>query len=415
MAGTAHAVAPPRIAVYTHDTFGMGHVRRCLNIIDQLAARRPDAAIMLVTGSPALDAFGARPANVDIVKLPTIAPTGDAPDRPPHLPIGAKDLIRIRRKTIRELLSAFAPDVFLVDNFALGARKELAPTLEMLAARPTRSMLGLRDIVDAPETIRMRWPRDGIIDALQRLYDDILVFGHQGVFDVAEAYDLAPVIAAKIRYCGYVARAAAPATDAALSALGIAAPYQLVTVGGGGDGLPLLRAFLEGRGAGRDMPALVVTGPLMGAGPRAEVEKLASAAQGVKLVEFLPDLPAFMARAEVVVAMGGYNTVAELMRSRRRAVLAPRNWRYGQHAKGAAAGLELEQAIRAEKLAEAGLAVVVPPEALTPEGLARAIDAALAAPRPEHSGLGFDGAEQAAEHIIAALEEMKGERHAKGA
>ena len=34
-----------RIAIYTHDTFGLGHVRRCTQITHALARAAPDATV----------------------------------------------------------------------------------------------------------------------------------------------------------------------------------------------------------------------------------------------------------------------------------------------------------------------------------------------------------------------------------
>ena len=393
-----------RIAVYTHDTFGLGHMRRCLNIIEELARSRPDAAVLLITGSPAVGKLGRLPGNVDVVKLPTIAPTGETVDKPSHLPLPTRDLIDLRRDLIGAVLERFAPDVFLVDNFALGARKELGPVLEKLAARSTRTILGLRDIVDAPDVIRARWPRDGVIDALEHLYDDILVFGEKEVFDPVTEYALPETIAAKLTFCGYTARSSAPASDAELATLGLGDDFILVTVGGGGDGLPLIRSFLAGRDGMRDLPALVVAGPLAGAASKAEIEKLTDEATGVVLVDFLPDLPAYMKRAALVLCMGGYNTVCELMRNDCRALIIPRDWRFGQHAQGTSAGVEMEQILRAEKLSAAGRAHMLSPADLGPERLAAAIDDALSEPRRAGAAMTQDGAVVAAGCILDRID-----------
>ena len=80
----------PRIAVFTHDTFGLGHVRRSSHIVRALSQKAPDAAILLITGSPALHIFQDRPQNVDCIKIPTIATTGSGQALPPHLPIDRK-------------------------------------------------------------------------------------------------------------------------------------------------------------------------------------------------------------------------------------------------------------------------------------------------------------------------------------
>jgi len=387
---------PPRIAFYTHDTFGMGHVRRCLNLIEATARRRPDAAILLITGSPALGLMGDRPANVDVVKLPTIAPTGAAANRPSHLPLETKELIRIRRKTVATLVGTFAPDVLIVDNFALGARRELLPALEALRETPTRCVLSLRDIVDAPEVVRERWTREGIATALDQLYERILVFGERTLFDAALEYGLEAATAAKVRHCGYVARSGG-AGGAGFEAFGLGRPRILATVGGGGDGLPLLEAVLGALERLGEVSALVLSGPLQGRADRDAVAARAAAlGSRVVMTPYVEDPTRLMAEADLVVSMAGYNTVAELLRHRARMLLVPRDWRYGEHARGTAAGVEMEQPLRARILAGAGLAAILEPAELSPETLAGAIRANLGRPRPAAS-IAFDGAERAAE------------------
>ena len=389
---------PSRIAFYTHDTFGMGHLRRCLNIIEALARRRPDAAILLITGSPALGLVTSRPPNVDVVKLPTIAPTGTAADRPPHLPIGTESLIRMRRKTIAKLVEAFTPDVFVTDNFALGARRELLPTLEALRRTPARTVLGLRDIVDDPQVVRRRWTKEGISTALRELYDRILVFGESEMFDAAREYGLDDAVAAKVRHCGYVARPGGRAAEP-FDTFGLPKPRLLATVGGGGDGLPLLRALIGALARLPEVGALVLSGPLQGESARAAMQREAEAL-GPRVVvrPFVDDPTRLMAEADLVVSMAGYNTVAELLSQNARMLLVPRDWRYGEHARGTAAGVEMEQPLRAAMLARAGLAATLDPAALSPEALAAAIREALERPRPEHAaGVRLDGAEVAAE------------------
>jgi predicted glycosyltransferase len=401
---------PPRIAFYTHDTFGMGHVRRCMNLIEAMAKRRPDAAILLITGSPALGLMSGRPHNVDVVKLPTIAPTGVAANHPPHLPIGTEAIIRIRRKTIAKLVEAFAPDVFVVDNFALGARRELVPTLKALKNTPTRAVLGVRDIVDAPEVIHRRWAKDGIFDALRDLYDQVLVFGESRLFDAGRQYDFDAATAAKVRHCGYVVRPG-PRGGSGFDEFGMGPswPRLLATVGGGGDGLPLLDAVLGALERLPDCSAVVLSGPLQGQADReAVLGRVAALGPRVVVKPFVEDPTRLMAEADLVVSMAGYNTVAELLRHGARMLLVPRNWRYGEHAQGTAAGVELEQPLRARILVEAGLAAMVDPAELSAETLAAEIRANLAEPRaPRIQTVNFEGAETAAGILDALIGERR--------
>jgi len=394
---------PPRIAVYTHDTFGMGHVQRSMRILSALSERAPDAALLLVTGSNALHKFKNRPDNVDFVKIPTIVKTGAPGSRPPHLPIPLPEMIFLREQLIRTTLLTFAPDVLLVDNFPLGSSRELMSVLHELRSRNTRTILGLRDIVDAPETVRDDWRRQGMYEIIERYYDRIFVYGVPGVMDVAEAFELSPSIAERIDYCGYVTdqKPALRPPEEIEKELGIERPFLLATGGGGGDSLPLLTAFLDALPGVRHQAAVVITGPLMGRADQDAITSRAERLDGVVILEQTKDVPSLMAAAEAVVTMCGYNTAGEILHCRPRAVVVPRTWRYGEHASKKGAKVEWEQLLRARALAEMGAIDLIEPDDLSPELLRDRLNLALAKPRPEPaSSFDLDGRARVAELIL---------------
>jgi predicted glycosyltransferase len=245
-----------------------------------------------------------------------VAPTGGSDDKPSHLPIGDGAIVAIRRQVLLALMGSYRPHALYVDNFALGARKELAPTLAMLRRTPTRTILGLRDIIDAPEAIQERWPRDGVLDALRDLYDEVLVFGAPEVFDLAEEYALDGPLRDKLRYCGYVAREAAPASEARMAELGLGRPRWWSRWRGRGtarrwcadSSRPRRPARAVGAGGHGAPDGSARPGGARGSGRRER--------RRVTLRDFVPGPAALMAAADLVVSMGGYNTVAEILRNR---------------------------------------------------------------------------------------------------
>lgn len=398
-----------RVAIFTHDTFGLGHVRRALHIARAVAVERPDAAILLVTGSPALHAMEALPPNADYVKIPTIVKTGDPDLRPPHLPRPLSEVSALRERLIREAVAGFDPHVFLVDNFPLGSGRELLPVLHALRGAHTRTVLGLRDIVDAPEVVREDWARRGIYEVLEHDYDRILVYGMPEVLDVVEAYALPAPVAGKVRYCGYVTGTMDEASGDpdGRDVPGPDAPFLLATGGGGGDAYPLLDTFLDTFPLLPAMAAVVVTGPLMDGTLRERLRARAAGLPGLVVHDHLADLRPLITSAAAVVCMGGYNTTAEVVALGARAVIVPRTWRYGEHARRTTAGVEWEQPMRARALAELGLAEVLEPDRLTPDRLARAITCALDRPRPRgHLDLG--GAAAVRDELLALAGTARG-------
>ena len=61
--------------------------------------------------------------------------------------------VAIRSSIVQHTAEVFEPDVFIVDKEPLGLRGEARSTLELLRARGTRCILGLRDVMDDPQVL----------------------------------------------------------------------------------------------------------------------------------------------------------------------------------------------------------------------------------------------------------------------
>ena len=81
-----------------------------------MARRSPDAAILLITGSPAARMFDGLPPHVDVLKIPTIVKTGSSRLRPPHLPIPLEQMTSMRSRLIRDAVLSFAPGLYVALN-----------------------------------------------------------------------------------------------------------------------------------------------------------------------------------------------------------------------------------------------------------------------------------------------------------
>src|SRR5260370_30841561 len=64
-----------RLMVYSHDTFGLGNIRRMLAICKHLHASIPDLSILIVSGSPMLQRFRIEPA-IDSITFPCLKRPG---------------------------------------------------------------------------------------------------------------------------------------------------------------------------------------------------------------------------------------------------------------------------------------------------------------------------------------------------
>ncbi len=384
----------PRILLYSHDTYGLGHLRRSLSVAHQLARDIPDLHQLLVTGSMVAGAFSL-PPRLDMVKLPALSKRSSGQYKARTLPLTLRQTLRWREQMLLQATLNFQPHLVLVDKVAGGVHGELLPTLRYLRtwSPETRLVLGMRDIEDSPEVTRAEWHANGTLQLLEQVYDAILLYGERRLFDPVTAYGMTPRAAQKLRECGYLRRSTRPRPpDTVRRELDIAArPLVVVTVGGGGDGYPILRTYLEMVEAHRPaFHSLVVTGPLMPRGKRALLRRMAQG-QDVTLLEFTPDLPSYIQAADLVVSMAGYNTVCELLSLGKRALLIPRD------------RVRAEQRIRAHQMALQGLAQVLLPNELTPARLLRAIQQELAAPPPQIT-LALDGLERVSQAIQELLD-----------
>ena len=362
-----------RILIYSHDTFGLGNIRRMLEIGRHLVQASPEVAVLVITGSPMLHAFRI-PDRIDYVKLPCLSRNVDGRYGARSLPLTLDELVRLRANLIRSTIADFAPDLILVDKKPFGVEDELSGALADLQSGPRRPklVLLLRDILDSPEATTRVWRKNGYFEAIEAYYDQVLVVGSPDVFDMRREYRFPPFAAAKVSFCGYIAREAGRQSRADVRrGLGVREdqPLVLVTPGGGEDGHELIGACLSGLKA---LPAPrrprthIVCGPEMTDARRIAIEAAAEMPQ-VSLQDFSDDMMSLMAGSDVVLAMGGYNTVCELLTLRKRAVLVPR------------VKPGVEQYMRAERMAGLGLVRMLHPDGLTPAALMAGLQAELAA------------------------------------
>ena len=384
-----------RIALYSHDTMGLGHTRRNMLIAHALASASTPADILLVTGAAEVNAFTMPPA-VDVLSLPALRKGDDGRYHARRLDLSLRDLTALRADTIRAALLAFDPDVLIVDNVPRGAVRELDPTLAALrAAGGTRIVLGLRDVLDEPAVVAREWECVENFQALRTYYDAIWVYGDPRVYDTARAYQFPFDLAARVTYTGYLDGRERPAfseaeSDTAIDALGLPpGRLALCMVGGGEDGASVASAFVQAR-LPEDMNAIVVTGPYMPDDVQQHLREAAAANSRLRVLDFLSEPTLLLHRAERVIAMGGYNTVGELLAFEKPALIVPR------------VSPRREQWIRAERLRQLGLVDVLHPDAVTTAAMSAWLAAELPSTTRARDRLDLNGLER----LPVMLQEM---------
>lgn len=318
------ALRSKRILIYSHDTFGLGHLRRCRTIAHSLVERFKGLTVLILSGSPIIGNFDFR-ARVDFIRIPGVIKLYNGDYTSLGLHIDLKDTLSIRESIIRHTARTFAPDLLLVDKEPLGLKGEMTATLEMLKAADTRLVLGLRDVMDEPMLLKKEWSNGHAVEAMEKLYDEIWVYGREDFVDPLDNMNLSPVIRNKMLYTGYLPRQLPKETDLPKS-LDVQEPYMLVTTGGGGDGVAMIDWVLRAYESDARLPlgALIVLGPFMPHEARDQFIGRCKKLDRVNVITFDSRLEVLMARSACVVSMAGYNTFCEILSYDKPALVVPR-------------------------------------------------------------------------------------------
>ncbi len=381
--------ARPKVILYSHDTFGLGNIRRTLLLANTLIEQYPGAAILIITGSPMIHAFRI-PEGVDYIKLPCLDRIEPERYEPRFLSDCSAEVKRTRAAILEKAVLGFEPDLMIVDKRAAGVDGELLGALQALRDRQQRTklVLGMRDVLDEPERTRDTLRLNGSFETIDRFYDEVWIYGCESIFNPIKEYDFPASVARKTRFCGYLKRTSQPSTRNG------GPPRVLVTTGGGGDGGCMIETYLKGLvGLPRStvLRSTIVFGPQMSKERRDDMLDRFGYRPDVTFLDFEPDLTKFYAEADVVVSMAGYNTVCEVLSFSRRGILVPR------------AHPVREQLIRARLLAARGLFDMVEPDELKPGVLIAKVLASLKPAPVALATLDLDGLPRIRERMSALL------------
>ena len=152
-------MSAPGVMFYSHDSYGLGHLRRTLALVSFLRSRR-NLSQLIVTGSPLAHSFRL-PGRADYVKLPSVRKTGRDEYESRELAMSFRAVSDLRRDLLLSVAQSFRPRLLVVDHVPGGLKGELVPTLRYLKASSCRLVLGLRHVIDEPEVVRRGWAGDG--------------------------------------------------------------------------------------------------------------------------------------------------------------------------------------------------------------------------------------------------------------
>ncbi len=386
-----------RLMIYSHDTFGLGNIRRMLAICKALRNFIPGLSILLISGSPMLHSFRL-PAGLDYIKLPCLNRGERGELAVKYLGTQTDETLQLRSDLILAAAANYKPDLLLVDKKPNGVSGELAATLAYLktSAPSTKLVLLLRDILDSPEVTIAEWQSRNYHQAIDLFYDQVLVVGMQSVFDVTKEYQFPLSTSAKVRFCGYIRKESGLKSREVIRQQLQVKPQEklvLVTPGGGEDGYNLVKTYLGGlmHLSQANVKSLIVCGPEMPAQGKQNLYQAAQKYPHVQIGDFTDDLISYMDAADAIVAMGGYNTITEILSLGKRAVVVPR------------VQPVQEQWIRAFRLSQLGLLQTIHPDRLTSESLINTLLSELNNSSNPLPRLDLDALPRIARYIYALL------------
>ncbi|MBT8369366.1 MAG: glycosyltransferase, partial [Deltaproteobacteria bacterium] len=297
--------------------------------------------------------------------------------------INSRHALDIRRNIITATAKTFQPHLFIVDKEPLGLKKEVLPTLQWLRrCRPdTRSILGLRDIMDDAESVKKDWKEKQVYKHLEHLYSEIWIYGIRDFYNPIVEYKISDAISQKMYFTGYIPRKI-PGKDAVRHVkkeLKLTNDEKLVvvTTGGGGDGYKVMDTYLtalESFTGALPFKSVLITGPFMPKQERRDVFKRARRL-GVRTYHFYRQMEKIFAAADVVVSMGGYNTLCEILGQGTISLVIPRETP------------RQEQIIRARAFHRQNLVDYIPWDDFTPDLLREKLAALLQHPEPYHRAI----------------------------
>jgi predicted glycosyltransferase len=251
-------------------------------------------------------------------------------------------------------------------------------------------------VLDEPARVRRAWGKLANERAICDYYDAVWVYGDPAVYDPVREYRFSREVAAKVRYTGYLdqrmrLQLVQPTDNSGGSGeeLGdgpdpvaalVSQPGRLVLclVGGGQDGASLAEAFAE-----VELPpetiGVILTGPFMPPEIQQRLRRRLSGDRRFRVLEFIREPTRLLTRADRVIAMGGYNTVCEVLSLEKRALIIPRVYP------------DQEQWIRAVRLRTLGLLDVLHPDEVTPRALTEWLAREMGPPPRVRERIDFDG------------------------
>lgn len=389
-----------KVLFYCQHVLGIGHLVRSVEIARALS-REDD--VTFVTGGAPVDGF-LFPPGVKLIQLPALQTDeefGALEDCGSGQ--GVEMIQELRRQRLLSLFDQLRPDALVIELFPFGRKRfafELIPLLEHARSRREETLVAcsLRDIlVEKADAARHE---ERVCRIVNSYFDLILVHGDPAFQELGETFHRVGDLQCEIRYTGLVQQEVPiPAAGSVTPDL---APTVVVSIGSGRyrHGQILLESVI--RAAARLEQKIphrfrIFAGPFIPHEVYAALEQMARQVGNVEIEKYSPHFSEHLKWADLSISMGGYNTIMNILATGVRSLVYPYT-----------ANDDLEQQIRARKLASLGVVELLHPEMLAAEVLAPKIERMLAK-KPVTSTFDMDGAANSA-RILRSAARAKAEK-----
>ncbi|HEV2200094.1 MAG TPA: glycosyltransferase [Bryobacteraceae bacterium] len=389
-----------KVLFYCQHVLGIGHLVRSAEVARALSR---DDDVTFVSGGAPVDGFPF-PRGVKLVQLPALQ-TGDEFGALEDCGSGhtVEEVQALRVQRLLSLFDELRPDALVIELFPFGRKRfafELIPLLERTRSRSEETLVAcsLRDIlVEKPDPAKHEERVSRIVNTY---FDLILIHGDPAFQELDETFHRVGDLHCEIQYTGLVQQEEPALTPVPMQFDTV--PTIVASIGSGRyrHGQILLESVIRAAAQLEDKIAhrfRVFAGPFIPPEVYAALEQMARQAPNVEIEKYSPHFIECLKRADLSISMGGYNTIMNILATGVRSLVYPYT-----------ANDDLEQQIRARKLASLGVAELLHPEMLAPEVLAPKI-AGMLAKKPARFTFDMDGAANTA-RILRSAVSAKNER-----
>ena len=346
----------PKLMLYCQHYLGMGHWVRSIALAEVL---KSDFDVVFLNGNhppPGADL----PDGIEFVHLPALTLDEHFQLQTVNLDDRLDDVKAERQAILDGLAARHCPDILLIELYPFGRKKfgfELDPLIKAVRSQDGLVICSVRDIL-----VSDRKDQDAhdlrAAHKLNRDFDCVIIHSDPRLAKLEETFQPAQPLTIPVFYSGYVV----PTRPVSKR------PHRngiVVSAGGGIVGFDLFRTALMAHAelhAQTGWPITIVAGPFLPDPDWTALLDLKKSVPGVTLMRSVPNLLTLIQSAAVSVSQCGYNTALDLIISQTPAVMVPY-----------ASARETEQSVRAQRLCENGLGVVLAEKDLSPASLRDAV------------------------------------------